>query len=124
MPEDRITCTDCGGQCCRHPTLTTTEYIQFSETIGSDLCLTGDPKWLGDLWTFSNLCPARTETGCMFPYEDRPLACRIYPYVAIPGRDGKIYLLMEPGSRCPGIASFIDREAEAVSVITQNYHIL
>jgi Fe-S-cluster containining protein len=40
---------------------------------------------MGNVWMFDEEgCPGLTDTGCIMPYEERPLMCRLYPWIAVP----------------------------------------
>ncbi len=80
-------CAACGGKCCLYPALRPDEYIRMSNAIGNDkLVKTGilplDNGWL----RLKGPCPALTDHGCALSYEDRPIVCKIYPWMLIPSK--------------------------------------
>lgn len=85
MSEFATLCRECGGKCCKKPFLTDNEYIRLALVIGNDKVQAGRPTRISNGWMFrADRCPGVTDTGCVLPYPDRPLACRIYPFVAMP----------------------------------------
>ena len=61
-------------------------------------------------------CPALTENGCIFPYEERPVLCRYYPFVPVRTKQGNITLLLVIKT-CPywkEIGDMHDQELEEI----------
>ena len=74
-------CKKCGGQCCLHPHLQDHEFKTFVDRFGQEAVNTMHPTKTSIGWTVITGCIARTETGCAFSYEDRPLVCKIFPFM-------------------------------------------
>jgi hypothetical protein len=83
-------CKECGGNCCRHPTMTDTEFRTLVQAIGKDKSDAAVPERFGTWWMFREICPGKLPDGCVLSYDDRPLCCKIYPFVAIPAITGSV----------------------------------
>jgi Uncharacterised protein family (UPF0153). len=107
-------CKDCGGNCCRHPNMTTAEYERLVMAIGREKAEAAGPQKLGNWWMFRDTCPGKLDAGCVLPYGDRPLACKIYPFVAIPSINGSIagHELLLDLRHCPRWKEFGERYEE------------
>lgn len=107
-------CKDCGGNCCRHPNMTTGEYERLVLATGREKAEAAGPQQLGNWWMFRDTCPGKLENGCVLPYEDRPLTCKIYPFVAIPSMNGSIagHELLLDLRHCPRWKEFGERYEE------------
>ena len=85
----------------------------MSRVVGNDILLRFEPRWepRAGAWLFKTGCPAASDTGCVMPYEERPLMCRIFPWVAIPvyhddySVQPKLFLA---AARCPQWKAFGD----------------
>jgi Fe-S-cluster containining protein len=84
-------CKECGGRCCNqrisfHPKewQAVHKYGNKEQIKAKNFTFIG----FGDdgYWYSLNLgaCPALTATGCAIPYDERPLNCKLYPYVPFP----------------------------------------
>ncbi len=107
-------CKGCGGNCCRHPNMTTGEYERLVMAIGRERAEAAGPQQLGSWWMFRETCPGKREDGCALSYEDRPLTCKIYPFVAIPSINGSIagHELLLDLRHCPRWKDFGERYEE------------
>jgi hypothetical protein len=83
-------CKECGGNCCRHPTMTDVEFNRLVGAIGKETADAARPERFGTWWMFRENCPGKLPDGCALPYDDRPLCCKIYPFVAIPAITGSV----------------------------------
>ncbi|MEI6293064.1 MAG: YkgJ family cysteine cluster protein [Methanomicrobiales archaeon] len=83
-------CKECGGNCCRHPTMTDIEFERLVDAIGKEEAATAMPERFGTWWMFRENCPGKQKDGCVLAYDDRPLCCKIYPFVAIPAVTGSV----------------------------------
>jgi hypothetical protein len=83
-------CKECGGNCCRHPNMTDGEFNRLVVAIGKEQAEAAGPERLGTWWMFRENCPGKLPDGCVLSYEDRPLCCKIYPFVAIPAITGSV----------------------------------
>ena len=88
--------------------------------VGNDKLQSFEPKWLEaeGVWMFSHGCPAASETGCIMPHADRPMMCRLFPFVAF-----RVYTDLQEAahlelflhsSRCPNWKAFGDNYDAAV----------
>jgi len=77
-------CKKCKEPCCTRPALTTDEYIALYSAVGAEKIMAYEPEWVNDSWMFAKGCPGLTSTGCVLSYEDRPLMCRLFPWVIAP----------------------------------------
>lgn len=88
--ETPMMCKECGGACCKNYTSFTRDewevlhkYADPQRIVFSrpTVIMTGrdDGFWI----TQEKGCPALTETGCVIPHDERPLNCRLYPFVRI-----------------------------------------
>lgn len=75
------------------------EYVRLVMKIGNQKAQEYGPVLVMGGWQFSReKCPGLTDEGCILPYEYRPEACRIYPFVKIPTTQGdRVFLDV---SRC------------------------
>jgi hypothetical protein len=83
-------CKECGGNCCRHPNMTDAEYRRLVNAIGRKKSEAAIPEQFGTWWMFRENCPGKLPDGCILSYDDRPLCCKIYPFVAIPAITGSV----------------------------------
>jgi len=85
-------CKDCPKRCCSGigPLMTTDEYIKMTQAAGEEKVLAKAPKYNGSRWHFTILsdCPALSDAGCIMEYKDRPLACRLAPFILVPLYNG------------------------------------
>jgi len=113
-------CKGCERHCCTRPSLTTSEYLVMYQYVGNEKLQSFEPTWYPErgAWGFSHGCPASSETGCLMPYEQRPLLCKIFPWIAIPVyqddiKDAKAQLFLSAG-RCPQWKAFGDNYKEVL----------
>ena len=110
-------CSQCGGKCCTNPFLTNDEYMRLYTAVGDKKILEADPKYIAPLhgWVFNlkdgEKCPGSTETGCILPYNDRPMICKTYPFIGYKGINGVALLLAV--KTCPAWEEFGARYKEA-----------
>ena len=77
-------CKNCKEHCCTRPCLTTDEYLRLYNYVGNDKIQSHGPVWINDAWMFERGCPGLTDKGCIMAYEDKPLMCRLFPWIAVP----------------------------------------
>ena len=105
-------CKNCKKPCCTRPSLTTDEYLRLYMCVGNDAIQKCGPVWVEDrMWMFKVGCPGLTSTGCALSHDERPLMCRLYPWIAVPcygpeQEDAAVRLLLEP--TCPNWKAFGD----------------
>ena len=71
--------------------------------IGNDVAQLHKPVRVNDGWVWSSTehtrCPGDTGSGCILAYEERPLACKLFPFVAVPiinkALEAEMHLLLE-----------------------------
>jgi Fe-S-cluster containining protein len=85
-----------------------------------------EPHFNGKKWHFTipGTCPALSDTGCIIPYEERPFACKIAPFVLVPMYVGKergvvIDLLLTP--TCPHWREFGEHYAATLEEVKKEY---
>lgn len=81
--------------------------------VGNDILQGFEPRFepKAGAWLFKTGCPAASSTGCIMPYEERPLMCRIFPWVAIPVYQDDYSVLPKlflAAARCPQWKAFGD----------------
>lgn len=76
-------CRRCGGKCCQKgPIVTEDELNQMSAIIGAVRVLDATPgKVDRSRFKFHKQCPALTPHGCLLLPDQRPRACRLYPFI-------------------------------------------
>jgi Fe-S-cluster containining protein len=111
MTESPDLCRDCGGNCCRHPNMTKEEYQRLVDKLGFEKVRAAKPKRVGAWLMFMENCPGKLPDGCILSYEERPLGCRIYPFVAIPALGGSVlgHELLLDLRHCPHWKEFGDQ---------------
>jgi Fe-S-cluster containining protein len=89
-------CKNCEVDCCQHPILSTDEYMRLLLAVG-----TGAPLAMreGNGWQFKEPCPAKSDKGCIISYDDRPIVCKLYPFMPVPTRTKGTMLLLD--LECP-----------------------
>jgi Fe-S-cluster containining protein len=87
-----------------HPCFSNDEYIRFVGIIGQETAMAAEPEFVGNVWQFKSLCPGRTDTGCAVSYKDRPIVCKLYPFLPVPTRTQGIKLLLDIA--CPNWKTF------------------
>ena len=90
-------CSGCEKPCCTRPALTTDEYVRVFESVGNDRLQQHQPHFMEStgMWMFKRGgCPALTPDGCVLVYDDRPLVCRLFPWVSV-----AFYTDVEDGAR-------------------------
>jgi hypothetical protein len=107
-------CSECGGNCCRHPNMTDREYQRLVDVIGEKKAKAAGPEQMGTWWMFREKCPGKLPDGCALTYEERPLCCKLYPFVAIPAITGSIigHELLLDIRHCPRWKEFGDQYEE------------
>ncbi len=95
-----MTCKECGGSCCKQRiSFTIDEWDDLRKYFDLDQLKAKRFTFMGfgdeGYWYSLELgaCPALTATGCAIPYAERPLKCKLSPYVAFPihGDEGVVY---------------------------------
>lgn len=70
------------------------------------------------VWMFKSGCPASSPTGCAIPYAERPMICKMFPYLPIPVYQDDIkdvhYKLLLDVERCPQWKAFGDNYDAAI----------
>lgn len=75
-------CRRCGGKCCRKgPIVTEDELNQMSAIIGVMRVMAAKPALIKSKYRFGEACPALTPNGCLLLHDQRPRACRLYPFI-------------------------------------------
>ena len=107
MTENKSICARCGGRCCLYPVFEPHEVLPLRDIIGVEGYNAADPWPVGEhLIGFRKPCPGKGKTGCVLPYKNRPLVCRLFPFEPVPQRvenqDGKQeYDLLLAVGKCP-----------------------
>lgn len=107
-------CKGCEKHCCTRPTLTTPEYLRMFEYVGNEGMTSFEPSFKPEAggWGFKSGCPASTPQGCIMPYAERPLICRLFPWMYIPvytdANTEITYILALTAHRCPNWKAFSD----------------
>jgi len=85
MTELHEYCRKCGGKCCANPWLSEAEYTRLVTRLGISAVEAGKPIRINGGWMFKGKrCPGALKDGCALSYPYRPVACRLYPFVAVP----------------------------------------
>ena len=107
-------CRECGGHCCLHPVMTDEEYQRLVSAIGEEKARNAAPQQYGTLWMFREHCPGKRSDGCVLEYDDRPLTCKVYPFVAIPALTGSVlgHEILLDLRHCPRWKEFGERYEE------------
>jgi Fe-S-cluster containining protein len=96
-----MVCRRCRGKCCQDGiVIAPDDYDAMEAIVGARRMQAGDPCGIPGGVIFRAECPAMTTRGCLLLYDQRPKACRLYPFVRQP--DGS--LLLDP--RCPSWKTF------------------
>lgn len=75
------------------------EYIRLVMVIGGDAAQKAEPEQVGNGWQFKQGCPGYTKTGCILPYDQHPIVCKLYPFMPTPTRNLGTMLLLD--TQCP-----------------------
>jgi hypothetical protein len=87
--ELRDICKACPEHCCLGPVLSIKELHNIRDAIGEESHRNAQPYWTGKYWKYkSRLCPAFSETGCILPYDKKPRACQLAPFLPVPVMHG------------------------------------
>ncbi|GEM_PF-6015927 len=70
--------------------MTDVEFNRLVDAIGKEKAGLAVPERFGTWWMFRENCPGKLPDGCVLRYDDRPLCCKIYPFVAIPAITGSV----------------------------------
>lgn len=86
----------------------------MSNLVGNEGMRKHLPKYYEshDIWMFKTGCPAATPTGCKLSHDERPLMCRLWPYLLLPvyeddAKDAHYKLLLDV-ERCPNWRAYGD----------------
>lgn len=104
-------CKQCGGQCCKETYFTMKEYARLCEALPDRVLGEGVVRPEGNGYISIGKCPALTETGCIWPYEERPGLCRTYPLIPFRTKQGITTLLLAIRT-CPHWKEFGDHYKE------------
>lgn len=70
--------------------MTDNEFNRLADAVGKEKAKAALPERYGSWWMFREICPGKLKDGCILTYDDRPLCCKIYPFVAIPAVTGSV----------------------------------
>jgi Fe-S-cluster containining protein len=94
------------------------EYFVMAQRVGNDALMQCGPTLNEErgIWSFEHGCPASSDKGCVLAYSERPLVCKIYPWVPVLATADEqkepIHKLMLDVARCEQWKAFGDYYAE------------
>lgn len=104
-------CSKCQThQCCKNQPMLRKEFARVQQYLSGPVKITD----IGNgVITFPyKQCPFLSDTGCVIPHDEKPLVCKMFPFVFQPARHGNVIQLLDIG-HCPMWREWGEKKVEA-----------
>ena len=119
-------CAKCKANCCStggNPVVTSSEVFNMERILGVPVPTTQVNVRYAEGSNRSHIrikkvCPALSPTGCKLLHEERPVSCRLYPWIPYSFTKGEWTVLLDP-ARCENAVNWLLTFEDAVKELQE-----